>query len=163
LHLEANRCLIEPMQNGSQQHDLGKPVATFSGIHCALEIYQPHEGIVVIVLKGTDTGEMGDGPFRELAPLLEQGAPVEIFVDAREVPSASIDVSGVWARWMRENRERIYRLNMLCKSRFIELTAKFVQRFTEFGARMRIYTDSIAFDEALRTGCGQTRGARELG
>jgi hypothetical protein len=150
------------MQNGSQQHDLGQPLAAFSGVHCALDIFQPHEGIVVIVLKGTDTGELGDAPFRELAPLLERSAPAEIFVDAREVPSASIDVSGVWAQWMRENRERIYRLNMLCGSRFIELTAKFVQRFTEFGARMRIYTDASAFDDALRTGCGQVRPEKEL-
>ena len=150
------------MQNASQHHDLGRPVARFSGVHCSLDIYDPHEGIVVIVLKGTDTGEMGDAPFRELAPLLERGAPVEIFVDAREVPSASIDVSGVWAQWMRENRERIYRLNMLCRSRFIELTAKFVQRFTEFGARMRIYTDAVAFDEALRTGCGLQRPAEDV-
>jgi len=150
------------MQNGSQQHDLGQPVATFSGVHCALDIFQPHEGIVVIVLKGTDTGEMGDAPFRELAPLLERSAPLEIFVDARAVPSASIDVSGLWAHWMRENRERIYRLNMLCGSRFIEVTAKFVQRFTEFGARMRIYTDATAFDDALRTGCGHARPEKEL-
>ena len=64
---------------------------------------------------------------------------------------------------MRANRERIYRLNMLCKSRFIELTANFVQRFTEFGPRMRIYTDELAFDEALRTACGQMEVARIAG
>jgi hypothetical protein len=150
------------MQNAPQQHEYGSPIANFSGVHCSLDIFQPHEGIVLIVLKGTDTGELGDAPFRELTPLLKRGAPVEIFVDAREVPSASIDVSGVWAQWMRENRESIYRLNMLCRSRFIELTAKFVQRFTEFGARMRIYTDEVAFDDALRTACGQPRPVEEF-
>jgi hypothetical protein len=131
-------------------------IATFSGVHCTLDILRPHEGVIVLLFKGPDIGEFGDAPFRELATQLESASPVEVFVDAREVPSASIDVSGEWASWMRSNRERIYRLNILCRSRFIELTANFVQRFTEFGPRMRIYTDEFAFDDALRTACGQT-------
>ncbi len=61
----------------------------------------------------------------------------------------AIDVSAGWATWMSTNRERIERLNILCGSRFIELTASFVQRFTQLGPRMRIYTDHAAFDQAL--------------
>ena len=141
------------MPNASERQEQ-PPATTFSGVHCTLQILRPDEGIILLVFKGPDIGEFGDAPFRELTGYLESGSPVEIFVDARGVPSASIAVSGEWAQWMRNNRERIYRLNMLCKSRFIELTANFVQRFTEFGPRMRIYTDESAFDEALRTACG---------
>ncbi len=137
------------------------PVTSFSGVHCTLDILRPHEGIILLVFKGHDIGEFGDGPFRELSANLREGAPAEIFIDARAVPSASIEVSGEWAKWMRVNRERIYRLNMLCKSRFIELTANFVQRFTEFGPRMRIYTDEAAFEEALRIACAHGDGVAE--
>jgi hypothetical protein len=146
----------------AQQNSAMVPTATFSGVHCTLDILLPDEGIVLLVFKGTDIGEFGDGPFRELSNHVQAGSPVEIFVDARDVPSASIEVSSEWAQWMRKNRERIYRLNMLCKSRFIALTANFVQRFTEFGPRMRIYTDESAFDEALRTACGQMEFAQNV-
>ncbi len=118
--------------------------------HCTLTIVRPAPRVVVAIFDGPDAGEFGDAPFRELAPDVRDGGPVEIFIDARKVPAASIDVSADWAQWMTAHRERIERLNILCGSRFIELTASFVQRFTEFGPRMRIYTDPAAFDEALR-------------
>ena len=38
---------------------------------------------------------------------------------------------------------------MLTRSRFVQLTADFVQRFAELGPRMRIFTDPVAFDTAL--------------
>ena len=144
----------------AQQCPATSPIATFSGVHCTLEILLPHEGIVLLIFNGHDIGEFGDAPFRELSNRVQAGSPMEIFVDARAVPSASIEVSGEWAQWMRANRDHIYRMNMLCRSRFIELTANFVQRFTEFGSRMRIYTDEVAFDEALRTACGHAEFAR---
>jgi len=127
---------------------------TLEGAHCRLELSRPSEGVVLIVLKGSDIGEFGDAPFRELDRDLAAGLPIELFVDARKAPSASIEVSGSWARWMMANRERIQRFNICCQSRFIELTARFVQQFTEFGPRMRIYTDSAAFDDALRAAGG---------
>jgi len=105
---------------------------------------------VLIVLKGSDVGEFGDAPFRELGTDLAAGLPIEIFVDARAVPAASIDVTGSWAQWMMANRDRIQRFNIVCRSRFIEVTAKFVRQFTEFGPRMRIYTDAEGFDAALQ-------------
>jgi hypothetical protein len=63
-------------------------------------------------------------------------------------------VSADWARWMTTHRDRIQRLSILCGSRFVELTAGFVQKFTQFGSRMRIYTESEAFEEALRVAVG---------
>jgi hypothetical protein len=122
---------------------------TFHGLHCTLTILRPTPGVVVAIFDGPDVGEFGDTPFRELATDVAGAAPIEVFIDARKVPAASIDVSAGWATWMSANRERIERLNILCGSRFIELTASFVQRFTQFGPRMRIYTDHRAFDQAL--------------
>jgi hypothetical protein len=39
---------------------------------------------------------------------------------------------------------------MLTGSPFVQLTAKFVQRFADLGEVMRIYTDPKAFDAALK-------------
>lgn len=128
--------------------------ATFEGAHCVLAISRPAVGVVLIVLEGPDVGEFGDAPFRELEGDLAAGLPFEIFVDARAVPAASIDVTGSWAQWMMMNRERIQRFNIFCRSRFIEVSAKFVQQFTAYGPRMRIYTDADAFESALRAATG---------
>ena len=129
---------------------LSSAVVLFEGAHCTLEISRPAEGVVLIVIKGRDTGQFGDAPFRELTREIAMGLPFEVFVDASAAPSASIDVSGSWARWMIANRDSIQRLNIFCRSRFIEITAKFVRQFTKFGPRMRIYTDAGSFESALR-------------
>lgn len=121
----------------------------FNGLHCTLSILRPAPGVVLAVFEGADVGEFGDAPFRELARDIAD-ATVEIFIDARKAPAASVDVSAEWAQWMTVHRQRIQRLNILCASRFVELTANFVQRFTQFGERMRIYTEAAAFEEALR-------------
>ena len=55
---------------------------------------------------------------------------------------------------MMAHRSRIQRFNIVCRSRFTEVSAKFVRQFTEFGPRMRIYTDPNAFDAALRAAIG---------
>jgi hypothetical protein len=126
----------------------------FNGLHCTLSIRRPVPGVVLVIFEGLDVGEFGDAPFRELAQDVGTGAPIEIFIDARKVPAASIEVSAEWAQWMTIHRGVIQRLNILCASRFVELTANFVQRFTQFGDRMRIYTEVAAFEEALRVAGG---------
>jgi len=135
--------------------EFGMSPALFEGTHGSLKISRPATGVVLIVLKGPDVGEFGDRPFRELDHDLAVGMPFEIFVDARAVPAASIEVSGSWAQWMMANRERIQRFNIFCRSRFIEVTAKFVRQFTDYGPRMRIYTDADDFESALRAAVGK--------
>ncbi len=141
----------------SQSYTLSKPGGeprVFRGEHATLSILRPATGVVVLRFEGRDVGEFGDTPFRELEQTIGEVLLVEIFVDARTTASASLDVSSDWAQWMIARRDRIRRLNILCGSRFIELTASFVQRFTQFGRRMRIYTEAVAFDEALRSASG---------
>lgn len=121
-----------------------------------LEIKRPARGIAVLVVTGTDIGEHGDGPFRELAKDVEAGA-FELFVDARESQAVALDVSGDWARWLARHRERLVRINMLTGSRFVALTANFVRNFAELGERMRIYTDAVAFDAALGAATSRAR------
>jgi hypothetical protein len=126
----------------------------FKSAHCTFTIQRPATGVVHAIIEGHDVGEFGDAPFRELDADVEHGAPLEIFIDARSVPAASLEVSADWARWMTTHRECIQRLSILCGSRFVELTASFVQKFTQFGSRMRIYTEADAFEEALQMAVG---------
>lgn len=122
---------------------------TFEGLHSSMVIARPVPHVVVITITGQDAGEHGDGPLRALEEELRRG-PYSLFVDARRTRGASIDVSNVWAQWLRSHRDQLHQIYMLTGSRFVQLTADFVRRFAELGDAMRIYTDGTAFDEALR-------------
>ena len=120
----------------------------YEGVTSGLAIERPGPGVVVLRLTGWDTGEFGDAPMKELAK--DFGAtPIKLFIDARAVKGATIDVSNEWALWLRANRACFAEISMLTGSPFIKLTAKFVQRFSDLGELMRIYTDAAAFDAAL--------------
>ena len=120
----------------------------YQGIHCRLEIARLAGDAVLVKLTGWDVGEFGDAPLRELDGRLGAGK-LELFIDARSVKGASIEVSNEWAQWLRRNRNRFEHVSMLTGAPFVQLTAKFVQRFADLGEVMRIYTDATAFDAAL--------------
>jgi len=120
----------------------------FEGLHSSLTIARPVPHVVVVTIHGRDAGEHGDGPLRALDDQLSRGS-FTLFVDARRTQGASVDVSNVWAQWLRAHRDRLQRIHMLTGSRFVQLTADFVRRFAELGDAMLIYTDGATFDEAL--------------
>lgn len=125
------------------------PAVRYDGVHCRLAIERPAAGIVIVRLAGWDAGEFGDIPMRELAKDLARDGLLELFIDARDVKGASIEVSGEWAHWLGQHRARFRHISMLTGSRFIQLTANFVRRFADLGDVMRIYTDPTAFDTAV--------------
>ena len=131
---------------------------TFEGLHSTLAVTRPAPHVVVLTIVGRDAGEHGEAPLRALEDCLRDG-PYELFVDARDTQGATIDVSNVWARWLRGHRDQLHRIHMLTGSKFVQLTADFVRRFSELGDAMLIYTHPSAFDESLRTSCLRTGGA----
>lgn len=127
---------------------MSQPEQRFDGVHCAITIRRPAPGVLVIAITGTDTGELGDAPFRALAADLA-AAPIDLFIDARATRGASMHVSRDWAVWLGHHRDRFRAINMLTASRFVQLTADFVRTFAQLGELMRLYTDAAAFDAAL--------------
>ena len=119
-----------------------------------LAIERPAAAVVVLKLTGWDTGEFGDAAMKEIAKDFAAGKPLQLFIDARAVKGASIDVSNDWALWLRANRPRFAHVSMLAGAPFVQLTAKFVQRFADLGEIMRIYTDAAVFDDALKAAAG---------
>lgn len=85
----------------------------------------------------------------KIQELMGDADPIQLFIDARRVRGASIEVSGDWAKWLGAHKTNLRRVSMLPGSRFIELTAEFVRRFSELRGIMRIYTDPGAFDMDL--------------
>jgi hypothetical protein len=122
----------------------------YEGISAGLAVERPAAAVVVLRLKGWDTGEFGDAAMKEIARDFAAARPLQLFIDARAVKGASVDVSNDWALWLRANRSRFAHISMLTGAPFVRLTAKFVQRFADLGEIMRIYTDAKAFDSALQ-------------
>ena len=137
--------------------------ARFEGVHCTLSIDRPAPGLLTVQFQGTDVGEFGERPFREMARDLAERAPLELFIDASGGKAASIDVSNDWANWLRSNRDRFLCIHMLTATKFIELSAGLVRRFAGLENRMRLYTNAPAFADALRAAQDKASSASPLG
>ena len=122
---------------------------TFEGMHSTIVIARPAPHVALMTITGRDAGEHGEGPQRALEEELRSG-PYALYIDARRTLGASVDVSNIWAQWLRAHRDRLHAIHMLTGSRFVQLTADFVRRFADLGDAMHVYTDGAAFDEALR-------------
>jgi hypothetical protein len=119
----------------------------FEGINASITIKR-QANVVIVTICGTDVGELNDAPLKALDEQLALGSFV-LFIDARRTKGASVDVSNLWARWLRKNRDDLIRVHMLTGSRYVQMTADFVRRFAELGDAMLIYTDPHVFDETL--------------
>jgi hypothetical protein len=139
------------------------PTVEYEGITCSLIIRRPAPAVVVVVLQGSDTGEFADFPMRELAKDLQRYGSIELFIDARAVRGASIEVSSERAFWMRTQARHLRQICMLTGSRYIQITAQLARRFAGLGEQMKIFTDAAAFEESLATATGSFESARHAG
>lgn len=123
--------------------------ANFEGAHCAVGLEQLSANLILMRLKGTDTGELRDAPMKTLDEWISAASNVEFFIDARNVRGASIDVSSDWAAWFTANRDRFKSITMLTGNKFIQITAEFVRRFAGLNGIMWVCTEPHVFDLAL--------------
>jgi hypothetical protein len=130
----------------------------FEGKHCTLAVRRLAERVVLLTLTGNDVGEFGDRPFVALEKALSGPRALELFIDARGVGGASLDVSSDWARWLATHKDQLRHVSMLTRSRFIQLTASFVRKVADLGEVMRIYTDPAAFEGALASSVANAGG-----
>jgi hypothetical protein len=121
----------------------------FEGVHCKLIAERPLDRVAVVTISGTDVGEFGESPMSAIDKWIEQTGPIDLFIDARDVRGASIEVSAQWAGWLRARRGVLITITMLTGSKFIEMTADFLRRFAGLEGTMRIVGDSSIFDHLL--------------
>jgi len=120
----------------------------FLGANCCISMSRVAEGRVLVRLLGSDHGELGCEPFRELERSF--GAkPLELFFDLYAATGATVDVSGSWAVWLRRNRDRLGSVGILTGSSFVRASARTVQRFSGLGERAKLYAEPAMFVAAL--------------
>src|SRR6478752_928356 len=106
-------------------------VLLFEGVHCSIVLERMSDSVVLLRIDGTDTGELGDAPMQALSEWLSSSLEVKLFIDARAVRGASIDVSSEWASWLNAHRSFLQSITMLTGSKFIQITVEFVRRFAD--------------------------------
>jgi hypothetical protein len=121
----------------------------YDGMHCSLIIQRFPPCVVVLRISGCDVGEFGEAPMKALNEIATASNPIDLFIDARDVIGASIEVSGEWARWLIAHKPGLRTVTMLTGSRFIEITAAFVRRFATLEGTMRIFSEPAVFDFVL--------------
>ena len=116
-----------------------------------LGIERPAPGFVVVRLAGSDAGEFGDDPLRELDRDLADDRLIELYIDARDVQGVTVGVVHQWSEWLHRRRARFKRVTMLTGTWYVKLTAGYVRRFAGLEDIMVHHADSARFDEALKT------------
>lgn len=122
----------------------------FGDEECRLAISMLSQTRVLVVLEGRDVGQLGREPFKQLEESFEAGEPIELFFDLRNALSATMEVSGSWAIWLRTHAARLRHVSMLTARPVIGLSAKTVHSFSLLGEKVRLYSDAAAFETALR-------------
>lgn len=121
----------------------------FEGVHCSIVLERLTGDVIRLGISGTDTGELGDAPMQALHDWLASSEPVKLFIDARAVRGASIDVSNEWAVWLSEHRGYFQSITMLTGSKLVQITAEFVRRFAGLNGVMWVCTEPAVFDLAI--------------
>jgi len=121
----------------------------YDGLHCSLILQRFLPGVIVLRISGSDIGEFGEAPMNALNGWIASSGPIDFFIDARDVRGASMGVSAEWARWLGAHKPALETVTMLTGSRFIQVTAEFVRRFSDLEGVMRICTEPEVFDSAL--------------
>lgn len=125
------------------------PAICYEGIYCTMTIERYPKQVMVLRISGCDIGEFGEVPMKALHESVTAADPIDLFIDARNVGGASIEVSGEWAAWLGAHRHGLRSVTMLTGSRFIQITAEFVRRFASLEGIMRIGNDPGVFDFEL--------------
>src|SRR5690606_35222091 len=106
--------------NSRRQEVIGRAdqvLMLLEGIHCTMSLERPSYGVVVVRIRGSDTGELGDAPFEALDEITSREAPISLFIDARDSQGVSIGVSEAWSLWLMRRQADLSSITMLTGSR----------------------------------------------
>lgn len=116
---------------------------------CSFVFHRLPSATLLVTISGNDRGELGTAPLDEIRLELMRHQPLELFVDARAVTSASVAVSREWTAFFSENRKNLKRVVLLGGSRVINLTLAIAQHLSHTGNLIQLHTDPHVFEARL--------------
>lgn len=136
------------MESAIQREQDGATVRLITS-QCSFTYHRPAPGVVHIQILGKDLGQFGPAVIQELASDLATSARLELFVDTSDVFLAVPRVAELWTNWFRTNQSSLKSVNILVRSRYVQLTVEVAKLFSRTGELIRIYLDPDNFKDAL--------------
>jgi hypothetical protein len=115
----------------------------------AFDFTRPKPGVLVVTIEGYDQGQFGTAPFDEIGSALRVGAPLELFVDARNAVGATVRVSQDWTSFLSRHKSDFRHVHVLASSKMVELTVAIARHLSRTGNLIQIYSDPAIFDSQL--------------
>jgi hypothetical protein len=115
----------------------------------AFDFTRPKPGVLVVTIEGYDQGQFGTAPFDEIGSALRVGAPLELFVDARNAVGATVRVSQDWTSFLSRHKSDFRHVHVLASSKMVELTVAIARHLSRTGNLIQIYSDAAIFDSQL--------------
>ena len=138
--MTANRLIREVLPDGQLRLSSGE---------CSFVFRRLPSATLLVTISGDDGGELGTAPLDEIRLEILRHQPLELFVDARAVTSASVKVSREWTAFFAENRNTLKRVVLLGGSRVINLTLAIAQHLSHTGNLIQLHSDPRTFEARL--------------
>lgn len=141
--------MILAMKRAHQREELAGGRVRLSTARCSFVYDRPRPGVVVCTISGHDDGTFGTATIDELRGDVARYAPVELFIETQDVFTAGTEVRRMWTDWIAANQRGLKSVNILVRSKYLQVTMEVTKLFSRTGELMRIYLDPAAFAEAL--------------
>jgi hypothetical protein len=133
-----------------QRESLTDGSARLRGKSCAFLYTRLRPSALLVTIAGRDLGELGSAPLDEMdAEIARFGEPLELFIDTSRAEAVSEAVSEAWTAWFTSRRARLQRVEILARSRMLELTIAVSKHFSRTGELIRIHNDAARFEAAI--------------
>ncbi len=112
---------------------------------CTFAYKRVRPGALLVTIAGHDTGQFGTTTLDEIRLEILRHRPLDLFVDAREALAPAMTVSTEWTRFFSMNRDQLRQVDILVRSKIVELTIAIAQHLSHTGQLIKIYSDPAAF------------------
>lgn len=107
-------------------------------------------GALLMTISGDDVGQFGAAAVDEVRMELLRHSPLELFVDAGNAVTVSVEVTNEWTRFFAASRAQLKRVSVLTGSKFFHLSVAISQHLSQTGNLIQIYTDRELFEDYVR-------------
>jgi hypothetical protein len=120
------------------------------GATCTFVFVRLRPSVLLLVISGEDTGDLGSAPFEELeAEIRRFRQPLALFVDTRATSQVPSGVTDAWTAWFVANHRSLSRVSILVGSKPVQLAVSVVQHFSRTGTLMAIQSDLEEFEQSI--------------
>jgi hypothetical protein len=129
---------------------LGDGTVRLGAVDCTYTIVRPRPEVMLLAIRGRETGALGRAAIGEVAVEAARQAPLRLFVDMAELSDVAESVAEDWTAWFQANRGALHSVQVLAPAVFVRLTVAVSQVFSRTGDLITIHTEPAPFEAALR-------------